>query len=43
MNLGPLRIVSCTFCQYSSRYDALLSGQVVTVLETAREDAQLGF
>ena len=29
-DIGPLRIVSCTFCQYSSRYDALLSGQAVS-------------
>ena len=25
-DIGPLRIVSCTFCQYSSRYDSYLSG-----------------
>lgn len=30
-DIGPVKIVSCTFCQYSSRYDALLSGQVPPV------------
>ena len=34
-DIGPLRIVSCTFCQYSSRYDALLSGQVPPVFDPA--------
>ena len=34
-DLGPLRVVSCTFCQYSSRYDALLSGQVPPVFDPA--------
>ena len=34
-DIGPLRIASCTFCQYSSRYDALLSGQVPPVFDPA--------
>lgn len=34
-DLGPLRVVSCTFCQYSSRYDALLAGQVPPVFDPA--------
>ena len=34
-DIGSLRIVSCTFCQYSSRYDALLSGQVPPVFDPA--------
>lgn len=29
--LGNLRIVSCTFCQYSSRYPALLAGKVTPI------------
>ena len=33
--LGPLKIVSCTFCQFSSRYPALLEGKVSPVLDPA--------
>ena len=33
--IGDIKTVSCTFCQYSSRYDALLSGQVPPVFDPA--------
>lgn len=33
--LGPLKTVIATFCQYSSRYPALLAGQVSPVLDPA--------
>lgn len=33
--IGDIKAVSCTFCQYSSRYDALLSGQVPPVFDPA--------
>ena len=29
--IGPVRQVSCTFCQYSSKYDALKAGQIPNV------------
>ena len=31
--LGKLKLVMCTFCQYSSRYPALLAGKVSPVLD----------
>lgn len=34
-NIGSLRIVSCTFCQYSSRYDAFMNGQTPPVFDPA--------
>ena len=33
--LGRLKMVTCTFCQYSSRYPALLAGKVSPVLDPA--------
>ena len=33
--LGKLKMVLCTFCQYSSRYPALLAGKVAPVLDPA--------
>lgn len=33
--LGTLKMVLCTFCQYSSRYDALMSGQTPNVFNPA--------
>lgn len=33
--LGNVKIVNCTFCQYSSRYPALLAGKVSPVLDPA--------
>ena len=33
--IGPVRQVSCTFCQYSSRYDALKAGQTPNVFNPA--------
>lgn len=33
--LGPVKLVSCTFCQFSSRYPALLEGRVSPVLDPA--------
>ena len=33
--LGPLKLVLCTFCQFSSRYPALLAGKVSPVLDPA--------
>ena len=32
-DIGSLRIVSCTFCQYSSRYDAFCAGQTPPVFD----------
>lgn len=34
-DIGPVKVVSCTFCQYSSRYDALLAGQTPPVFDPA--------
>lgn len=34
-DIGLLRIVSCTFCQYSSRYDAFMNGQTPPVFDPA--------
>ena len=34
-SLGKLKMVLCTFCQYSSRYPALLAGKVSPVLDPA--------
>ena len=34
-DIGPLRIVSCTFCQYSSRYDAFCAGDVQPAFDPA--------
>ncbi|MGN0662455.1 MAG: Gfo/Idh/MocA family protein [Faecalibacterium sp.] len=33
--LGPVKVVSCTFCQYSSRYPALKAGQTAPVFDPA--------
>lgn len=33
--LGDLKMASCTFCQYSSRYDALMSGETPNVFNPA--------
>lgn len=33
--IGPVRQVSCTFCQYSSKYDALKAGQMPNVFNPA--------
>lgn len=33
--IGPVRQVSCTFCQYSSKYDALKAGQTPNVFNAA--------
>lgn len=33
--IGPVRQVSCTFCQYSSKYDALKAGQTPNVFNLA--------
>lgn len=33
--LGPIKLVLCTFCQFSSRYPALLAGKVSPVLDPA--------
>lgn len=33
--IGPVRQVSCTFCQYSSKYDALKAGQTPNVFHPA--------
>lgn len=33
--IGPVRQVSCTFCQYSSKYDALRAGQTPNVFNLA--------
>ena len=34
-DIGSLRIVSCTFCQYSSRYDAFCAGDVQPAFDPA--------
>lgn len=34
-SLGKLKVVLCTFCQYSSRYPALLEGKAAPVLDPA--------
>ena len=34
-DIGSLRIVSCTFCQYSSRYDAFCAGETPPVFDPA--------
>lgn len=34
-DIGPVRMVSCTFCQYSSRYDAFQKGQTLPVFDPA--------
>ncbi len=39
--LGDLKVVSCTFCQYSSRYPALLQGKVSPVLDPANKGGAL--
>lgn len=33
--LGPVKLVLCTFCQFSSRYPALLAGKTAPVLDPA--------
>lgn len=33
--IGPVRQVSCTFCQYSRKYDALLAGETPNVFHPA--------
>lgn len=33
--IGPVRQVSCTFCQYSSKFDALMAGQTPNVFNPA--------
>lgn len=33
--IGDIKMVSCTFCQYSSRYDAFINGQTPPVFEPA--------
>ena len=40
-NLGSLKIVNCVFCQYSSRYPALLQGKVAPVLDPAYKGGAL--
>lgn len=39
--LGRLKLVMCTFCQYSSRYPALLAGKVSPVLDPAYKGGAL--
>ena len=39
--LGTLKIVNCVFCQYSSRYPALLQGKVAPVLDPAYKGGAL--
>lgn len=39
--LGKLKVVLCTFCQYSSRYPALLAGNVSPVLDPAYKGGAL--
>ena len=31
--VGPVKVVQCSFCQYSSRYDAFLAGQTAPVFD----------
>ena len=33
--IGDIKMVSCTFCQYSSRYDAFMNGQTPPVFDPA--------
>ena len=40
-DIGSLRIVSCTFCQYSSRYDAFCAGETPTSFDPARAGGAL--
>ena len=39
--LGPIKMVLCTFCQFSSRYPALLEGKVSPVLDPAYKGGAL--
>ena len=39
--IGKLQMISCTFCQYSSRYPALLQGKVAPVLDPAYKGGAL--
>lgn len=39
--IGSLKIVNCLFCQYSSRYPALLQGKVAPVLDPAYKGGAL--
>lgn len=39
--LGPVKLVLCTFCQFSSRYPALLEGKVSPVLDPAYKGGAL--
>ena len=39
--LGPIKVVQCTFCQFSSRYPALLAGKVSPVLDPAYKGGAL--
>ena len=39
--LGPIKVVQCTFCQFSSRYPALLAGNVSPVLDPAYKGGAL--
>lgn len=39
--LGPLKVVLCTFCQFSSRYPALKAGKVSPVLDPAYKGGAL--
>ena len=40
-DIGSLRIVSCTFCQYSSRYDAFCAGATPVSFDPARAGGAL--
>lgn len=39
--LGNIKVVLCTFCQYSSRYPALMAGKVAPVLDPAYKGGAL--
>lgn len=39
--LGELKLVMCTFCQFSSRYPALMAGQAAPVLDPAYKGGAL--
>lgn len=39
--IGKIKLVSCTFCQFSSRYPALLAGKVAPVLDPAYKGGAL--
>lgn len=39
--LGPVKVIQCTFCQFSSRYPALLAGKVSPVLDPAYKGGAL--